>query len=351
MFGVRLGDSNRTAYLWAVTVPHTNKSKLEVFDTLSFLCIDLVVAEEVHKDRTKHHHLYLRTNQPFLHSFINQLISEVYDIVDFKKFQVATIQKLANYLKYISKEDTSLLFKGIGIEEQFSFYYSAHKWANSIEEFDVSHPFVLKYPQYYKLCKEVFLQVQRVKGYRLEITLRPYFWCSSGTRNIINWQTEVVLWWNDWVINGYSHKKAQLYLYGESNIGKTTFIFDLLKASINPMEETNEDFYQNYIFNPTPYEQKYAFQTYIPKKHLLMVIDEFNVSEYSLSDLKKCLAGEQFMSNIKQDSPQPICVRKPQIIISNHPPPSSDTSRSPQNSKYKGFNERLKIVHADRRYF
>lgn len=343
MFGVRFGQSNRTACLWAVTVPHVTKTKLEIFESLRFFCVDLVVAEELHQDRSKHHHIYMRTSQPFLHTNINDIISTIYDITDIKKFQVGTVQKLANYLKYISKEDLKLLFKGYGIEDQFSFYYLTHKWAESVEEFRYSDPYVLKHPNYYKLLEQVYLQVQQIKSYRPEIILRPYIWCCTHNPNIYNWQTEVIIWWNDWAINGYSHKKAQLYLFGESHIGKTTFVLDLFKASINPVGETNEDYYENHIFKPTPKEDKYSYQTYEPKKQLIMFIDEFNVSDFSFCDLKKCLAGESFMTNVKQGSPKSICIRKPQILISNYPPPRSD--------KYKGFIERLKVVYADRKYF
>lgn len=42
-----------------------------------------------------------------------------------------------------------------------------------------------------------------------------------------DWRDRAVDWYNDWVMNGHLRKKKQLYVYGPSNSGKTTF-FDLL---------------------------------------------------------------------------------------------------------------------------
>ena len=43
-----------------------------------------------------------------------------------------------------------------------------------------------------------------------------------------NWRDDVITWLEDWVVNGYSHKKKQLYLHGESNTGKNSFINHLM---------------------------------------------------------------------------------------------------------------------------
>jgi len=43
-----------------------------------------------------------------------------------------------------------------------------------------------------------------------------------------NWRDDVITWLEDWVVNGYSHKKKQLYLHGESNTGKSSFINHLM---------------------------------------------------------------------------------------------------------------------------
>jgi hypothetical protein len=39
-----------------------------------------------------------------------------------------------------------------------------------------------------------------------------------------NWQLDVVNWYNNWIKTGWIPKPPQLYLYGESNVGKSRII-------------------------------------------------------------------------------------------------------------------------------
>ena len=69
---------------------------------------------------------------------------------------------------------------------------------------------------------------------------------------------------------------------------------------------------------------------------------EFDKDEFKMSDLKKILAGESLKANVKGKSPVKIQIKLPIIIVSNFEAPSLRDS-----VKYKGFEERVKIVHAD----
>ena len=43
-----------------------------------------------------------------------------------------------------------------------------------------------------------------------------------------NWRDSVIKWFNNWVYNGWNNNSKHLYLYGESNTGKTVFIESLI---------------------------------------------------------------------------------------------------------------------------
>ncbi|TAK57429.1 hypothetical protein EPO17_01955 [Patescibacteria group bacterium] len=57
---------------------------------------------------------------------------------------------------------------------------------------------------------------------------KPTFKLFETERPFNDWRDSVVVWWNNFVRDGYSAKMPQLYLYGPSNVGKTTFINELL---------------------------------------------------------------------------------------------------------------------------
>ena len=81
------------------------------------------------------------------------------------------------------------------------------------------------------------------------------------------WHLSVLDWWNDWTVNGFKHKKKQLYLWGPSNSGKTTFINNLLARCINGVDETDEHAYESQVFTPIPNEKRFAWQEFDSKQH------------------------------------------------------------------------------------
>jgi hypothetical protein len=146
-----------------------------------------VVTEELHQNGELHHHLFLRTLESFTRLDIKLMIATAYNMRDDEENEnnshnnddddndddaqfinessiyVATVRNIHNYLGYITKEDQSPLFKGRGLEKSFSFYYRSIAFANSVSEFDVTHPFVLNHPQFYKLLNEVVVKTKDKK--------------------------------------------------------------------------------------------------------------------------------------------------------------------------------------------
>ena len=365
---VRRVQSNRKATHFAITIPHTAISKIHAFEALSEFCNQLLICQELHKNGDYHHHIYMRTNTNFTRFEIKQMVSIVYNINscfdndnldgstgdfrlpnstdDYESLYIDTVRNVFNYIGYITKEDSEPLYKGIGLDRYFSFYARVTRWSQSVKEFDITDSFVLNNPQFYKLLREVIEKTQEKKT--KNTPLPKLNTISTCHQQEMTWQDMVLDWWNDWVVNGFVHKKKQLYLWGPSNIGKTSFIMNLFKIAVDNLnnETVDDDAYEAHLFRPTPNEPKYSWQDFEFNKYNLVLIDEFDVKEFKVSDLKKALAGESFIANVKNGKAKNIKIQMPTILISNLAPPSDYVS-----DEYRGLCERLFIVHADQKYY
>jgi hypothetical protein len=168
-----------------------------------------------------------------------------------------------------------------------------------------------------------------------------------------NWLEEVIEWWNDWAINGYKLKKKQLYLWGPASMGKTSLIMKLLctclsrsnqhLTAMNINQANLEDTsYEEFVFRPQPNDFKHAYETFSKNIHKIAMLDEFDVTDYDVKDLKKMLAGETLTANPKGKKSQKISIQMPIIMISNLAPPTEY-----DNIKYKGITERIKVIKSD----
>lgn len=343
-------NSSKIAKNFAVTVPYTKIAKKYAFDCLVDVCEELLVSEEIHINQDTHHHLYLKTYQSFNRKDISKIIKIVYNLSDAIGFKntklvyVETVRNVRHYLSYITKEDCSPIFKGFDIRKKLSFYFRALEWANSQKEYDVTHPFILNNPQYYRLLGKVHAACKKKEAFSRSKhkKLLPIKFVPNKAQN---WHEKVLFWWNDWVINGHSHKKKQLYLFGPSNVGKTSFINRLLRDAIEQHGEISDIEIENQVFSPAPNEQRFAWQSFEPKKHNIIIIDEFHIDEFNINDLKRALAGESFVVNSKYGEQKTISPKIPFILISNYPPPAPVFDKGA--NKYEGFIQRLNIVEAN----
>lgn len=333
--------------IFAITVKYSSAPKRDVFERLSPLCLSLVVSEELHYNQRTHHHIFLRSYQPVDLNRIRLTFNQIYQLNPSQPnyadiLHIESCRSEKTWLKYITKQDADPLVKGIEFDK-LSFYCKAIQWARNTRTFDVKDPFVMGYPQFYKLLELVHKSVRSQIHIDQITALRPFFYTFNQGEN--NWHRLVIEWWNDWVVNGWTHKKKQLYLYGASNTGKTTLIHRILSSCLNPLkqgEEEEEFLYERMIYCPMPNEPKYAMQNYDQRMHKLIVIDEFDISQYQVNDLKKLLAGESLMINSKNESGRVITHRNPIILISNLDPPSDR-----QSVNYRGVAERLCCIEAD----
>jgi len=364
----------KCARLFAITVKFVNISKQEAFDTLEEICDKILVAEEKHNfdSLLYHHHIYMRTIESFTPIQIKNIISICYhhhlnqntiNRIDSQEIDwgpsfddekslihVTTIKSEISYLKYITKEDCTPIKKGIS-DKMLSFYFQSIKWAmNTPNGYNPMDPYVLNHPQYHNLLSQVHSKVQEQKLIDNKQSLRIIYWAQREDE--ANWQDKIVHWWNDFLLNGHTHKKKQLYLYGASDVGKTTFVHNILKACANPplTINENEDYdeyaYESQIFRPTPNDTRFAWQDFEPKIHNMVLIDEFDILQFDVSDFKKAIAGECLIANVKCQHSKKIRLLMPMIFISNKEPPKDDLS-----IKYRGLIERLFIVNADKKLY
>lgn len=362
-------NSKRKSRLFAATIAYVdnNKLKQDIFNQIEPYCSMLLVSEEPHFNRMPHHHIFLRTIEQYylvdirnlVHFAYERDIIEAIDLNDHEYVNngilIQTIRNQDNYLKYITKFDTNPIFAGIN-ENRLSFYYNSIKWAQNTSKFDYTDPHVLNHPQYYKLLEKVHTRIQAQKKQTKIVPLRPFL-DEIDEEKQRSWQGIVIQWWNDWIINGYEHKKKQLYLWGKSNAGKTTFILNLIKACMKPLEtednrrnEIQEDvdydldeYCEQQIMRPTPKDKRFAWQDFDTNLHRIVIIDEFDFGDYDVTDLKKALAGETLVANRKSETAIKIRLRMPIIFISNCEPPKNDGL-----TQIQGFNERILVVKADR---
>lgn len=378
--------------LFAVTAPYTDVEKAFVYEALEDFCSKLCVSEEKHYNGLIHHHLFLKTNEALSLQEVKQIIGIVYNTNVFEGghtdsedsdtgdtsfarefalrhgIHVTKVKSERNYLKYITKEDHNPMLKNIETKK-LSFYYRAVEWANNTPEYEAADPFVLSHPQYYNLLKQVHSSVHNSHLKRPKQPLTRYVdptltqpvraleasqeasSDTTETNGSLVWQQQVIEWWNDWIENGFRPKKKQLYLWGPSNTGKSHLIKQILRqcVPVTPAlapdilagTNNNEYAYEDHVFRPTPHDERFAWESFDDKKFSVMVIDEFDIRDYNINDLKKILEGEPVIAGQKGASSRRIRLQMPMIFISNLELPNET---DPKNARYTGLQSRFKIV-------
>ena len=258
---------------------------------------------------------------------------------------VVTVKSPKYWIKYITKSDMSPLTKNITFD-RLSFYTYFMNWAQSTTHYNLADPFVLEHANRYKFIEAAHREVRAKMNQRPLMPMREYTINPQSTEQLMPWQNEIVLWWNDWIKNGWHERKKQLYLWGPSSTGKTSFIRRLLKECVrsDDLSATSNRFYQDQIFMPTPNTHQFAFQSFNDQRHTLVLIDEFDIVQYDTSTLKKMFAGESFMADVKGSTARRLELHMPMILISNLEPPRL-ISNQPQTVKYQGFVERFVVVN------
>lgn len=104
--------------------------------------------------------------------------------------------------------------------EFINFCFAAADWARQTPNWNDSDWFLLK--NYRKKS-----QIKAIHdATRLRMMKKPQYKRYPTETAFNDWRDDIVCWWNDFVDNGYTTKMPQVYLFGRSNVGKTSFIKD-----------------------------------------------------------------------------------------------------------------------------
>jgi hypothetical protein len=118
----------------------------------------------------------------------------------------------------------------------------------------------------------------------------------------------VLDWYNNCILS-WANKYPALYLYGESNSGKTTLINDWLFKDI---KEYN-------IFRPAR-GCRFAWATYDCTRHHVVLLDEFKFEDVDVEEWKQIVEGRPTSIRVKMKESVKIIVKSPIIMLSNTAP-------------------------------
>ena len=83
-----------------------------------------------------------------------------------------------------------------------------------------------------------------LEEYRTEQFVKDHLAMHTPDKPYGDWRDEVTAWWNSWVEQGWYDKRPQLFLFGESNMGKCALHFDI------SLDSTHQLFYVCTVFLP-----------------------------------------------------------------------------------------------------
>lgn len=262
---------------------------LQSFDDVVAYCI-AVEKSNTSKRVSFHLHAYLKFSEKFFVDDIRVFLNELYD--NNIHFDIQPCRSTKSCLKYISKEDVSCIFN-VKLSD-LHFNKRVYDWASSIDRFSAVDPFVVEHRFCYRYLQMYYRDFVVSKIPRYCLTAFPYAYA--------NWTLEVVLWWNK-RINSQKIKQKQLYLYGPSNVGKSTFIERIIgKSRVN-------------VFQPGV--GKFFMQDFNPLVHTVILFEEFEIQYHLVGKLKRLLEGRKDVYSVKCESDKEICFKGPIIFISN----------------------------------
>lgn len=218
-----------------------------------------------------------------------------------------------NVLIRFSKYDMNLY---TNIESDLlSFTYKANVWAKNTMEFCHCDPFVSEHRQSYRFLKEF------LKDYRKPKLSSDYLKPMEVYYD--NWSLDVVNWYNNKILNPKPRQK-QMYIHGETCMGKSTFVRKLIGKAFLP-----------YVFYPE--KGQFFMQEFSQNRHKIIVFEEFDYYDFPLNGLKRLLAGEEYSYSVKGEKAINITFTGPIIFVSNF-----------NEIKDKALLSRLVIVHANK---
>jgi hypothetical protein len=258
-----LKTEKKKSKLFYLTIKNVNQEehgKSEVFNELEPSSEQLMIADTSFKSEMDYEHrIYIRLKKLASMDIFSKKIKSIYSTLLPRDICIETPGH-SRIIRRCSQYDIGPISKGLN-EDDFSLVFLIHKWTVNTLNFNLSDPFL----------KAHRINVEFAKKYHKSFhdsikTLLPLQKITQVKR-FNSWQDKVVDWYNDWLeADDYSINKKHLYLYGDTNTGKTHFILRFLFAK-----------YRNQIFRPCVAEDKFAFSHFNPSVHNILIEDEFDL--------------------------------------------------------------------------
>lgn len=188
------------------------------FNEIITYCVS-VEASDRSENYSHHMHAFIEFVKPIYILEICEYLKSVYYNLN---VDVRPCRSKSNFFKYISKEDVHL-YTNVKTSS-LHFNYRCYKWAESINKFDRTHPFVTEHRFCYRYLQRYFNDFVKKSASKFH-GLRLY----GGGDVYSNWMVDVVEWWNGCVraVN-WGTKRKQLYIFGDTNVGKSTLVEKLI---------------------------------------------------------------------------------------------------------------------------
>lgn len=226
---------------------------------------------------------------------LNEVRDMCFQFFGENNFDCQTVKNRKRLLAYVSKEDMNI-FYNCKVSD-LSFNYQAYYYLSKMPVFDYNHFFVKSNRFCYKYLMQLHSQIH--------VAFQPS-WCYLGPLVIpdLQWCKDVYDWYVNFVSTSYYTKKKHLYLYGQSNVGKSYFI-KLLTQYLG-----NRVYYPSYT---------HYFES-LTREHKLILWDEFDYLRVKYNDnlFKLVFGGEKFPITRRYCDDRIFNVDIPCILISNY---------------------------------
>jgi hypothetical protein len=166
----------------------------------------------------------------------------------------------------------------------------------------------------------------------------------ADARLLFGWHREVVCWYNNFLKLSHNRqftKRLQLYLWGETNTGKTQFIEWFFRQHV----ESNQVFIPaENTSNHTTYEQ------WNPQIHSIVIEELLKINQKSASLLKEAIEQEELKKTVRFKDKVEIRLSVPYVIISNTDPDIwfDHICKLKGEEESRSLRSRLRIIKAIR---
>lgn len=285
---------------------------LSAFDDLVSYCISL---ESSNNSNCEYHlHAYLEFEESYKLTELSQYIRILFDGC---RIDLQACRSKKSCLKYITKEDVNPL-TNIKVSS-LHFNYRCYCWARNTKVFHYTDPFVVEHRFCYRYLKHYFDDFKFHEGNFFKGLFR-------AEHCFHNWSLDCCVWWNKYY-NNFNIKRPCLYLYGPSNVGKSSFI-EMLIGKNN----------LKYVFYPGV--GKFFMQGFRDDFHKVILFEEFDIKFYVVAMLKRLCEGRDYAYPVKCEPDKNICFRGPIIFVSNF-----------REINDEALSNRLYFVSAEVRYW